>query len=59
MIHPPNAPESHVCQMFADHPGGCNVAFGDGSVRFIGEFIRAEVWAALSSMNGGEPIGEY
>ena len=59
VVHPPNAPESHVCQMYSNHPGGCNVAFGDGSVRFIGEFIRADIWAALSSMNGGEVIGEY
>ena len=59
VIHPPNAPEAHVCQMYSTHPGGCNVALGDGSVRFVSESIRAEVWAALSSMNGGETIGEY
>lgn len=59
VIHPPNAPEAHVCQMFSTHPGGCNIALGDGSVRFVNEFIQAEVWAALCSINGGEPIGEY
>ena len=59
VIHPPNAPEAHVCMMYAFHPGGCNVAFGDGSVRFIGEYIQAELWAALSSMNGREVVGDF
>jgi len=59
VVHPPNAPEAHVCQMYSSHPGGCNVALGDGSVRFIGEYVQAQIWAALSSMNGGEVVGEY
>lgn len=59
VIHPPNSPEAHVCQMWSDHPGGCNIALGDGSVRFISEFINQEIWAALCSMNGGETVGEY
>jgi prepilin-type N-terminal cleavage/methylation domain-containing protein/prepilin-type processing-associated H-X9-DG protein len=59
VIHPPNSPEAHVCQMWAEHPGGTNIALGDGSVRFVNEFIDQAVWAALSSMNGGETIGEY
>ena len=35
VIHPPNSPASHVCQMYSDHPGGANVVNGDGSVRFV------------------------
>lgn len=54
VIHPPNDPVAHVCQMFADHVGGCNVALGDGAVRFISESINQDVWAALSSIDGGE-----
>lgn len=54
VIHPPNDPIAHVCQMFSDHAGGCNVALGDGSVRFISESINLDVWAALSSIDGGE-----
>ena len=56
VIHPPNDPVAHVCQMFSDHPGGCNVAFGDGAVRFISESINLDVWAAMSSIAGGEAV---
>jgi len=40
--------------MYAEHPGGANVSFGDGSVRFISEAINHDVWAAACSRNGGE-----
>jgi len=56
VIHPPNDPVAHVCQMFSDHAGGCNVALGDGAVRFVAESINQDVWAALSSIDGGEGI---
>ena len=39
-IHPPNSPLGYVDEMFSEHPGGCNVLFGDGSVRFIDEMIN-------------------
>lgn len=58
-IHPPNSPLSHVCQMYADHPGGANVLLGDGSVRFVSELIHQPTWAALSSRAGGEPIAAW
>lgn len=56
VIHPPNSPASHVCQMYSDHPGGANVANGDGSVRFVSEFINQDVWRYVSSMAGGEVV---
>ena len=56
VIHPPNDPVAHVCQMFSDHRGGCNVALGDGAVRFIAESINQDVWAALSSIDGAEAV---
>jgi prepilin-type N-terminal cleavage/methylation domain-containing protein len=56
VIHPPNDPMAHVCQMVSDHAGGCNVALGDGGVRFIAESIDLDVWAALSSIAGGEAV---
>jgi prepilin-type N-terminal cleavage/methylation domain-containing protein/prepilin-type processing-associated H-X9-DG protein len=58
-IHPPNSPLCHVCQMYAEHPAGCNVAFGDGSVRFISQFIHQPTWAALSSRAAGDAIQDF
>ncbi len=54
VVHPPNDPVAHVCQMYAEHRGGANVSFGDGSVRFIAETINHDVWAAACSYDGGE-----
>lgn len=56
VIHPPNDPVAHVCQMFSDHAGGCIVALGDGAVRFISELVNHDVWAALCSFDGREGI---
>jgi prepilin-type processing-associated H-X9-DG protein len=56
IIHAPNNPFGHTDQMHADHPHGCNVLFGDGSVRFISAFIHPYTWVALSTRDGGEPI---
>jgi prepilin-type N-terminal cleavage/methylation domain-containing protein/prepilin-type processing-associated H-X9-DG protein len=58
-IHPPNSPLAHVCQMYADHPSGANVMMGDGSVRFVSQFCKVDVWAAVCSMNGGEVVTEF
>lgn len=59
VIHPPNDPVAHVCQMFSDHAGGCNVALGDGSVRFVSDMVNHDVWAALCSFDGREgPAGD-
>lgn len=55
-IHPPNSPLAHVCQMYSEHTSGANVAFGDGSVRFISAHIHQPTWAALSSRNKGDLI---
>lgn len=59
VIHAPNAPTCHVCQMYAEHTGGCNVLMGDGSVRFVSQFINVDTWAALSSRAMGEVTGEF
>jgi len=36
------------------HPGGVNVAFGDGSVRFLKSTVNNSVWWAIGSRNGAE-----
>ncbi len=38
------------------HPGGCNVAYGDGSVRFIKQSTDRRIIWALGSKDGGESI---
>jgi prepilin-type processing-associated H-X9-DG protein len=38
------------------HPGGVNVCFGDGSVRFIKQSINLPVWWAIGTKAGGEVI---
>lgn len=36
------------------HPGGAQVAFADGHLRFVSNFVDFEVWQALGSRAGGE-----
>ncbi len=38
------------------HPGGANVLFGDGSVKFVKSSISYPTWWALGTRNGGEVI---
>jgi prepilin-type processing-associated H-X9-DG protein len=48
------------------HPGGVNVALGDGSCRFVSQTINAVggssgfgTWGALGTRAGGEPPADY
>ena len=59
IIHPVNFPTLHVGQMYAEHPGGGQVALGDGSVRFVSEDINLILFAELSSIDEGELIEEF
>jgi prepilin-type processing-associated H-X9-DG protein len=56
IIHAPNNPFGHTDQMWADHPSGCNVLMGDGSVRFTSAFINPYAWVALSTRDCGDEI---
>jgi prepilin-type processing-associated H-X9-DG protein len=40
----------------SNHPGGINVCFADGSVRFIKNSIGLQAWWAIGSRNGGEVL---
>ncbi|MEM8913026.1 MAG: DUF1559 domain-containing protein [Planctomycetota bacterium] len=56
IIHPVNFPTYHVGQMYSQHPGGGFVNLGDGSVRFITNFVDLYIWAEMSSMDEREVI---
>jgi prepilin-type processing-associated H-X9-DG protein len=38
------------------HPGGVNVGFLDGSVRFIKDSISLGTWGAIATAAGGEVV---
>jgi prepilin-type processing-associated H-X9-DG protein/prepilin-type N-terminal cleavage/methylation domain-containing protein len=38
------------------HPGGVNVAFADGSARFISDSIQLNTWKKLGTRSGGEVL---
>jgi prepilin-type processing-associated H-X9-DG protein len=40
----------------SQHPGGVNVLFGDGSVKFVKNTVSLLTWRALGTRNGGETI---
>ena len=40
----------------SNHPGGLNVLFLDGSVRFIKSSVNYNAWHAMGSKDGGEVI---
>ena len=40
----------------SNHPGGVNVLFGDGSVRFIKSSISMMTWWSLGTKAGGEIV---
>ncbi len=42
------------CGFFAMHPGGCNFALCDGSVRFISENVPSSVLGAMLTRGNGE-----
>ncbi len=39
------------------HPGGLNMAFGDGSVRFVKNSINPYIWFGIQTIQGQEIIG--
>lgn len=56
--HPPNEFE-HPEDFGSSHVGGAQFVLGDGHVVFISENIDQSVFQALSTLRGGEVIGEF
>jgi prepilin-type processing-associated H-X9-DG protein len=54
IVHPVNFPTYHVGQMYAEHPGGGNILYGDASVQFMSQNIDLLLAAELASMDEGE-----
>ncbi len=40
----------------SNHPGGVDIAFADGSVRFVKDTVGLQAWWALGTRNGGEVV---
>jgi len=49
----------HVQWLRSMHPGGGNFALGDASVRFLSEDISLTTYQRLTTVRGGEVIGEW
>ena len=52
--HSPNDPDDGFEDFRSYHPGGINVALGDGSTQFINDSISEPIFQALGSRAGGE-----
>jgi prepilin-type processing-associated H-X9-DG protein len=53
-----NNPGDRVREFASLHPGGANFLMADGSVRFVAETIQFRTYQALSTIQGGEVIGD-
>ena len=51
-----NHPEAHVEDYWSRHPGGANMLYADGSVRFLKSTINPTPWRAMATRNLGEVI---
>jgi len=52
----PQAAAVNVLAASSRHPGGVNVAFGDGSVHFLKSSVSPQAWYAIATVNGGEVV---
>jgi len=50
------AQQSEYIKADSYHPGGVNVLFADGSVRFVKDSVNATTWMALGTRANGEVI---
>ena len=55
-VSPPTPLLDRLQTFRSDHAGGCNVLFGDGSVRFLSNGMDLATYQALGTRTGGEVI---
>ena len=46
----------HLFAPTSNHPGGVNVLFADGSVRFVKNSVNQNVWMSIGTRNGNEVV---
>ncbi|MBN1852718.1 MAG: DUF1559 domain-containing protein [Pirellulales bacterium] len=47
---------NNLNEIYSFHPGGCNYAYGDGSIRYHPESIDPEVFVSLFTMDAGDIV---
>ena len=57
--YPPNSQGGHVHNFSSHHPKGTNFLVGDGTVRLVSESINVDVYRALCTRAGKEPLDSY
>ena len=58
LIKPPNDPSGDVDNTHSDHPAGCNVLMGDGSVIWVSDLVNQSLWEAMATRAGGESVSK-
>jgi prepilin-type processing-associated H-X9-DG protein len=54
---PPDAlKRPYAWVMGSEHPGGLNMVFGDGSVKFVKNSISPTIWWSIQTINGKEVV---
>ena len=46
-----------IVTVSSNHPGGVNVCFADGSVRFVKSSVNYLTWYAIATPHNGEAVG--
>lgn len=59
VVHAVNHPSGHTDGMHAEHPGGANTLYGDGSVRFMNESMDPFAWVGMSTRAGNEVVTDW
>ncbi len=59
IVKPPNQPHALPDEMWANHPGGCNVSFCDGSTRFIVDTVDPLIWMRLATRATNDIVSDF